>query len=93
MFRSTDKEETRQRFTLLRRVLPLLLSIETDLCTMSNLQAMSDTMRSNPSFGLALLAVELDFKNVVTSSLILKEEYVDVVNFYFILHHTSTFVI
>jgi hypothetical protein len=63
-------DECRERFQLYKPILPILLSIDPDLCSQSSLQAMSDTVRNNPSYGLAHLAVELDYKNVITSTLL-----------------------
>ena len=70
LFRTTDLGECRQRFTTLKAILPILLSIDPDVCTQAYLQLMCDALRNNPSYTLAHLAVELDLKNVVTSSLV-----------------------
>jgi hypothetical protein len=49
--------------------LPVIFSIDPDVCTNFYLQAMCDSLRANPGYTFAHVAVELDLKNVITSSL------------------------
>lgn len=70
LFRSVDLAETKSRFDVLKGTLPVMLSVDPDLCTLACLQQVCDALRANSSLTLAHLSVQLDLKTIITSPVI-----------------------
>jgi calcium-independent phospholipase A2 len=63
--RCLNKEDAKERFELYKFHIPIIMSIDQDLCNLSTLQQICDALKENRSLNNAHLSVQLDLKNVL----------------------------
>lgn len=63
--RLMNKDEIVARFQLYKHYIPIIMSIDRDLCNLSTLQNLCDALKENETLTIAHLAVQLDLKTVL----------------------------
>jgi len=68
LFRSCDVKEAEERFTIYHRTITLFLEVKPDLFSVSSLQKLCDTIRTNKDWSVCHIAVSLDILEVLNHS-------------------------